>query len=93
MISQLGSLPIIHPDPDPDHLVALVRSTHIPQFYRFCLVGVVHSSAIYPYVDVRLQVTCPNGHLSEMLNLPVQIPKFDAKPNPKPNPNPSPNTN
>jgi len=38
------------------------------------------------------------GHLSErsfvrMLNVPMQIPKFDAKPNPKPNPNPSLNPN
>ena len=41
--------------------------------------------------NVGLQVTCPKGHLSEMLNVPVQIPKFDAKPNPKPNPSPNPN--
>jgi len=40
-----------------------------------------------------LQVTCPKGHLSEMLNVPVQIPKFDAKPKPNPNPNPNPNSN
>ena len=40
-----------------------------------------------------LQVTCPKGHLSEMLNVPVQIPKFDAKPNPKPSPNPNSNPN
>jgi len=38
------------------------------------------------------------GHLSEgsfVLNVVVQIPKFDAKPNPKPIPNPnhSPNPN
>jgi len=44
-------------------------------------------------MHIRLQVTCPKGHLSEMLNVPVQIPKFDAKPNPKPNSNHSPNPN
>ena len=42
---------------------------------------------------MQLQVTCPKGHLSEMLNVPVQIPKFDAKRNPKPNPSLNPNSN
>jgi len=43
---------------------------------------------------VRLQVTCPNGHLSEgsfVRNVVVQIPKFDANPNPNPKPSANPN--